>query len=105
VTTIAIAGCAHIHIGGFVQTINSRPDIRCKTVWDHDIARAEKRAAALGASVAENYEAIYADPEIEAVIVCTETNLHEQVVLPGAAAKKHLFIFLAAETPCACLWE
>jgi predicted dehydrogenase len=92
VTTIAIAGCAHIHIGGFVQTINSRPDIRCKTVWDHDIARAEKRAAALGASVAENYEAIYADPEIEAVIVCTETNLHEQVVLPGAAAKKHLFI-------------
>ena len=91
-TTLAIVGCAHIHIGGFVHTLNSRPDIRCKTVWDHDPARAEKRAAELGASVAPSYEAIYADPEIEAVLVCTETNLHEQVVLPGAAAKKHLFI-------------
>ena len=91
-TTLAIVGCAHIHIGGFIRTINSRPDVRCKSVWDHDRARAEKRAAELNAAVAESYDAIYADPEIEAVLVCTETNLHEQVVLPGAAAKKHLFI-------------
>lgn len=91
-TTIAIVGCAHIHIGGFVHTINSRPDIHCKTVWDHDPARAEKRAAVLGAAVADSYEAIYADPEIEAVVICTETNLHEQVVLPAAAAKKNLFV-------------
>jgi len=91
-TTIAIVGCAHIHIGGFVETINSRPDIRCKSVWDPDPARAEKQAAALGAEVALGYETIYADPEIEAVLVCTETNLHEQMVLPGAAAHKHLFV-------------
>ena len=91
-TTLAIVGCAHIHIDGFIKTLNSRPEFRCKSVWDHDPARAEKCAAELSAAVAESFEAIYADPEIEAVIVCTETNRHEQVVLPGAAAKKHLFI-------------
>ncbi|MGI4792337.1 MAG: Gfo/Idh/MocA family protein [Janthinobacterium lividum] len=91
-TTIAIVGCAHIHIGGFVQAIKSQSELRCKTVWDHDPARAQKRAPELGAEIAADFHSIYADPEIEAVLVCTETNLHEQVVLPGAAARKHLFI-------------
>ena len=91
-TTIAIAGCAHIHIGGFVHTLKNRPDVTCNLVWDHDAARAERYAAELGAAVAGSVEDICADPEIDAVLVCTETNLHEQVVLPLAAAKKHLFI-------------
>ncbi len=91
-TTIAIAGCAHIHIGGFIQTLKNRPDMVCKAVWDHDSARAERRAGELGASIAETVDALCADPEIEAVIVCTETNLHGQVVLPLAAARKHLFV-------------
>ena len=91
-TTVAFVGCAHIHTPGFIQLVNSRPEIQCKSVWDHDAARAAKRAAEMGAQVAPDMAAIYADPEIEAVIVCTETNLHELVVLPVAAAKKHLFI-------------
>ena len=91
-TTVAFVGCAHIHTPGFIQLVNSRPEIQCKSVWDHDAARAAKRAAEMGAQVVSDVAAIYADPEIEAVIVCTETNLHESVVLPAAAAKKHLFI-------------
>ena len=91
-TTVAFVGCAHIHTPGFIQLVNSRPEIQCKSVWDHDAARAAKRAAEMGAQVAPDMAAIYADPEIEAVIVCTETNLHEMVVVPAATAKKHLFI-------------
>ena len=91
-TTVAFVGCAHIHTPGFIQLVNSRPEIQCKSVWDHDAARAAKRAAEMGAQVAPDLAAVYADPEIEAVIVCTETNLHESVVLPAAATKKHLFI-------------
>ena len=91
-TTVAFVGCAHVHTPGFIHTVNARPDVHCKSVWDHDAARAEKRAAELGAQVVPDLDALYADPEIDAVIVCTETNLHEQVVLPGAAARKHLFV-------------
>ena len=91
-TTIAIAGCAHIHIGGFIHTLQNRPDTVCKLVWDHDTARAERRAGELNAAVAGSVEDICADPEIDAVVVCTETNRHEQVVLPLAAARKHLFV-------------
>ena len=90
--TIAFVGCAHIHTPGFIHTIQNRPDFTCKSVWDHDTVRAQKNADALGAAVVTELDALYADPEITAVIVCTETNLHAQVVLPGAAAGKHLFI-------------
>ena len=91
-TTVAFVGCAHIHTPGFIHTVQNRPDIQCKSVWDHDTARAQQAADALGAQVVADLDALYADPEIAAAIVCTETNLHEQVVLPGAAAKKHLFV-------------
>ena len=91
-TTVAFVGCAHSHTPGFINTINNRPDITCKSVWDHDTARAEKYAAELGATVVTDLNAIYADSEITAAIVCTETNRHEEVVLPGAVAGKHLFV-------------
>ena len=90
--TVAFVGCAHVHTPGFIHTLNARPDVRCKSVWDHDPALAQKRAAELGAQVVSDFQDVYADPEIDAVIVCTETNLHERVVLPGAAAQKHLFV-------------
>jgi predicted dehydrogenase len=90
---IAFVGAAHIHTPGFVHTTAKRGDIQCKYVWDHDMARAEKCAAGLpGAEATPALDAILADDEVEAIIVCTETNRHEQVVIPAAKAKKHLFV-------------
>lgn len=92
--TIALVGAAHIHTPGFIGAINKREGaVRCKYVWDHDAARAEKRAGELpGSKTVADLETVYADPEVAAVVVCTETDRHEEVVLPGAAAKKHLFV-------------
>jgi predicted dehydrogenase len=89
---LGLVGCAHIHTPGFVRNVKSRSDVKIKSVWDHDPARAKKNADDLGATVAADFKTIYADPDIAAVIVCTETNLHEQVVLPAAAAKKNIFV-------------
>lgn len=92
-TNVAFVGCAHIHTPGFINAIKKREDITCTSVWDHDRARAEKRAAEIeGAKVVDDVAAIFDDPAISAVIVCTETTRHEEVVLPAAAAKKHLFV-------------
>ena len=56
-------------------------------------ARAEKRAAELpDAQAVIDLNIVLDDPEIAAVVVCTETNRHEEVVLPAAAMKKHLFV-------------
>lgn len=91
--TIAFVGAAHIHTPGFIGSIKKREDtILCKYIWDHDAARAEKRAAELpGASAVSDLSVIYADPDVAAVIICTETDRHEEVLLPAASAKKHIF--------------
>lgn len=88
---LALVGCAHIHTPGFIERLNKRPDLQVKTVWDHDAPRAEKRARELNAQVTSDLSSIWSDEAIDAVIICSETNRHEELVLPAAAAKKHIF--------------
>jgi predicted dehydrogenase len=84
-TKIAFLGAAHIHTPGFIHAVKKRSDFSCKYVWDHDAARAEKRAAELEATPTQDLEAVLGDSEIAAVIVCSETDRHAQLVLPAAA--------------------
>ncbi len=91
-TTLAFVGCAHIHTPGFIKAIQKRgDDVKIKSVWDHDAERAKKRADELKAQVVTKPEDIFGDGEVAGVIICSETNLHEKLVPPAAAAKKHVY--------------
>ncbi|MGH7214354.1 MAG: Gfo/Idh/MocA family protein [Tepidisphaeraceae bacterium] len=89
---LALVGCAHIHTPDFIRMLQGRSDVRVASVWDHDRARAEKRAGELGARVVDNVRAVCDDKEIAGAIVSSETDRHEQLVAPLAGAGKHLFI-------------
>ncbi len=90
--TLAFVGCAHIHTPGFIKLLLAdRPNVRVKSVWDHDAARAGKRAAEIGAAVAPDVQQIWSDPEVAAVVICSETNRHRELVLAAAAAGKHIY--------------
>lgn len=89
---LALVGCAHIHTPGFVKRLNSRSDVKVKYTWDHDVERAKKNAEALNAQAIGDLAKIWSDKDITAVIVCSETDRHEPLVLAGAGAKKHLFV-------------
>ena len=90
-TTIAFVGCAHIHTPGFIKKVQQRSGLKVKSVWDHHAARGERRAAELGASFTPDVSSIWTDAEIEAVIICSETDRHKELVAQAAAAKKDLF--------------
>jgi predicted dehydrogenase len=90
--TLALAGGAHIHTPSFVELVKKRDDIRVKSVWDHDRARAQKWANELNAQVALDVKTIWTDPEIAAVVIYSETNLHHDLVIPAASAGKHMFV-------------
>ena len=90
VHNVALVGCAHIHTPGFIKRIKERPNIRVKAVWDHQPERAALRTKDLNAPVVSDLSQIWQDAEIEAVIICSETNRHEELVLPAAQAKKKL---------------
>src|SRR5579859_4905455 len=89
--TVALVGGAHIHTPSFVELVKKRDDVRVKSVWDHDPARAQKLAKELNAQVMPDVKAIWSDPEIVAVVIYSETNLHHELVLAAAKAGKHMF--------------
>ncbi|MBV8781942.1 MAG: Gfo/Idh/MocA family oxidoreductase, partial [Phycisphaerae bacterium] len=88
---LAIIGAAHIHVPGFIRMLGKRSDVRITHVWDHDATRAARRASELSARV-EDYKVILADPVIAGVIICSETDRHEPLVMAAAKARKAMFV-------------
>ncbi len=89
--TVAVVGVAHIHTPGYLDLLKKRPDVRIKYVWDHDAARAEKRATETGAQTVSDVKIIWTDPEVSAVVILSETNLHPELVLAAAkVGKEHV---------------
>jgi predicted dehydrogenase len=89
---LALIGCAHIHTPGFVKRLQARQDVTVAYIWDHDAARAAQWVDALGAKQIDDPAAAWEDDKLDGVIICSETNRHEELVLPAAAAQKHLFV-------------
>ena len=90
---IAYVGVAHIHTPGFVDRLNKRSnEFKVKAVWDEQPKRAQITAEKLNTSATENLDAILNDDDIEAVIIASETNVHENLVEKVAGAGKHLFV-------------
>lgn len=91
-TTLALVGCAHIHVPGFTRQLAERPDVRVKWAWDPDPARVAKWGAAVGARTAPSVGEILADPEVKGVLIASETNRHRELVEAAVKAGKHLFV-------------
>jgi predicted dehydrogenase len=90
---LALLGCGHIHTPGFIKTVQARNDVKIKSVWDHDAPRGQQRADELQARFFGDIRTILDDSEITGVIVCSETNRHEEIVMAAAkAGKKFIFV-------------
>jgi predicted dehydrogenase len=89
---MAFVGVAHIHTPGFIDLLKGRKDVTVKAVWDHDQDRADKRAKSLNATAVRDVTQIWSDPEIKAVVICSETDRHHDLVLAAAKAGKHMFV-------------
>ena len=90
--TISFLGVAHIHTPGFLKMLGGEhgQGFAVKAVHDHDAERAAKRAGEVGAAVAESAEA--ACDGVDAVVVCSETDLHLDLVKTACDAKVGLFV-------------
>ncbi|MEM7735102.1 MAG: Gfo/Idh/MocA family oxidoreductase [Deinococcota bacterium] len=89
---VAVLGCAHIHTPRFVSMMNARSNVQVKYVWDHDMARAARVAQDLGSSTANTIQDVLTDARVEAIIILSETNRHEDIVITAANAGKPMFV-------------
>ncbi|MFA6930513.1 MAG: Gfo/Idh/MocA family oxidoreductase [Lentisphaeria bacterium] len=89
---LAIVGAAHIHTPNFLKMLVQRTDFQVQKVWDHSLERAARNVDILKTKTCSSPDEIWQDPDIDAVIICSETNRHKDLVLSAAAAGKHLFV-------------
>jgi myo-inositol 2-dehydrogenase/D-chiro-inositol 1-dehydrogenase len=68
------------------------PEARTLAIADVNHEAAQAVAAHCGIpTVAESSEEIFANPEIEAVLICSSTNTHADLIIQAAKAGKHIF--------------
>ena len=88
----ALLGVSHIHTSACCEEIAARSDVEVVAIWDPDPAIAHKYAHQFNCEAKTEVSAVLNTPDLEAVIVLSETFLHEALVLQITAAKKHCFV-------------
>lgn len=74
------------------ENIQSFPDLEIKSVSDLFITNTRNWAKKIGIStVTDDHRQILTDPNIDAVLICSPTDTHPQILIEAAEAGKHIF--------------
>lgn len=87
---LALVGCAHIHTPGFIRAVGDREGVVWAGVWDHDAERAERNAEKTGSEAMGLSELL--GQELDGVVVCSETRLHEELAREVVSVGRPVFI-------------
>lgn len=90
---LALVGAWHVHTQMYVNRVLNAEDGKCQfvAVWDHDAERGKQFAETLNVPYYENLDDVLNNPEINAVMIEAETNLHKDLVIKAANAGKNIF--------------
>ncbi len=89
---IGILGCAHIHIKDHVTFILHKKNIRVDSIWDESEERAKQYCQQLRCVFAKDPDEILSNKEISAVLICSETDQHDDLVIAAFQAQKSIFV-------------
>jgi 1,5-anhydro-D-fructose reductase (1,5-anhydro-D-mannitol-forming) len=88
---VAILSFWHVHGKDYARAAEEHPDTEIVAIWDEDPTRGRAEAEQRGVPFYNNLDELLAQPEIDAVVVTTPTNMHHQVIIAAARAGKHIF--------------
>lgn len=88
---VALVGTWHVHFRGYADHIAANPNCKITVLWDNDIEAGKAAAEKYGCDFEPNYEKLLARKDVDAVMVCTSTDLHKKVIRKAAIAGKHIF--------------
>ena len=87
---IGVISFAHGHSQAYCRRMLGYDDVRLVSCWDDDVARGQTAAEAYGMRFTPHVEDVLDDPEVQAVIITTETNRHAEFAVAAAGAGKHI---------------
>ena len=88
---IAMLSFWHVHARDYARQATQNPATEIVAIWDENDERGQAEAQARGVRYYDNFDELLAQPDIDAVIVDTPTNVHRDVMLSVARAGKHIF--------------
>ena len=88
---IALIGTWHVHFRNYASDAAKNPDCRITALWDPDPAAGRTAAAQWNCDFEEDYDALLRRADVDAVIVCTSTDMHKDVIIKAANAGKSIF--------------
>ena len=88
---VAMLSKWHVHAPEYARRLSEMDDVKLTVVWDEDPERGAKWAKDLGCDFEPDLDKVLARPDVDAVCIDTPTNMHKEVMLKAAKAKKHIY--------------
>jgi len=88
---VALIGTWHVHFEGYANTIQNNPLCKITTIWDNNKESALRYAKQYNCEYVENCDELLQRNDVDAIMVCTSTDLHHNVIKKAAEAGKHIF--------------
>lgn len=95
---IAMLSKWHVHAAGYARDVIASGKAEIVAVWDEDINRGKEWAKEINVDFEQNLDVLLARKDIDAVICCTPTVMHDEVLVKAANAGKHIFTEKALST-------
>jgi predicted dehydrogenase len=90
--TLAMVGGAHIHAPNFANRMSRTDFVQTKYVWDPSSETARERQQVTGGDIVDDPNIIFNDPDVDGVIITSQTNMHTNLIFPAVEAGKHVFV-------------
>lgn len=88
---IAMLSGWHVHAKGYAEEINNSGNAKVTVIWDEIQERGEQWADEINANFVSNLEDVWSDDSIDGVLICAPSNMHPEIMVAAAKAKKHIF--------------
>ena len=91
-TGIGFISFAHGHVQAYADVMKAYEDARLVCAWDADAERGRAVSERCGMRFCDSVEEVLADPDVDAVIIGSETCYHGDHVVAAAEAGKHILL-------------
>ncbi len=95
---VAMLSKWHVHAAGYARDVIATGKAEIVAVWDEDAQRGKEWADELNVDFEADIDALLARTDVDAVICCSPTTMHEEVLIKAANAGKHIFTEKALAT-------
>ncbi len=89
---IGVLSFAHGHVAMYADVMKDFPDVRLVSAYDDNEERGKGVCERTGMTYTPRVADVLNDPDVQAVMIGSETNRHAELVIAAAEANKHILL-------------